>query len=120
MAKRDYPTQRQPDIDSEEIGLQATTPAPESDPVAEIPAQTIPIVNLDEEIASEVAAKPTGARPKMSAFWFGEVLLLKFPDGTEYHVQQKGVHHISDPVLAENLKAYGEANSGAKVFVHSN
>lgn len=86
-------------------GMQTEGPQPEPEPKKKGPR----IVDFDEQIQSEVAPTPG------QSFFFGEVGVLKFADGTQYHIK-KNRATISDPKLIENILKAAE-NPALKIFL---
>lgn len=71
----------------------------------------LPIVNLDEQFQSQFA--PPGQAGQ--GFFFGDINVLKFPDGSTYHIQ-KAHATIYDPALIEKLTAASK-NPALKIFL---
>lgn len=84
--------------------MQTGGPAPE-EPKNKPPK----IVDLEEELKADPKA------PEGHSFFFGEVGLLKFPDGTSYHIR-KNRDVIKDEKLVENLLEAAK-NPALKIFL---
>lgn len=72
----------------------------------------VEVADIDDAIVEatqpEVAAN--GRR-----FFFGAVDVLKFPDGTTYHIQKQHAF-VTDQRVIDNLLAYAEKHPHAKIF----
>lgn len=71
--------------------------APETQPAA------VPVVSIEQAL--------DGPKDEGTKFWFGEILLLEFKDGTNFHVRQTGIQSITDPKLIKNLEAISHIKS---------
>lgn len=79
-------------------------------PVPEEPQSKPPkVVDLEEELRSDPKA------PEGHSFFFGDIGLLKFADGTSYHIR-KNRDTISDPKLIDNLLEAAK-NPSLKIFL---
>lgn len=74
--------------------------------------EPIEIVDLDAMLKSE-SLTPTEAASGQS-FWFGELGVLNFADGTSYHARDHR-EFITDTILIENIKT-AAANPTLKIF----
>lgn len=73
----------------------------------------VPIVELDEVIASE-SLTPEELGNQVT-FWIGELGVLTFPDKTTYHARDHRVT-TGDPELIAKLEAMSASNPTAKIF----
>lgn len=79
----------------------------------EAPAEPpLDIVDLDAVIESE-SRTPEETKSGVS-FWFGEVGVFKFDDGTSYHASRNRAF-ITDPKLIANLKTASQ-NKTSKII----
>lgn len=68
------------------------------------------VVDLDERITAQTM--PEGVQGQN--FFFGDINLLKFPDGSTYHIQRRHVTIFDPKVIANLLEA--SKNSALKIF----
>lgn len=75
--------------------------------------EPIEIVDLDAMLKSE-SLTPAEAATGQS-FWFGELGVFNFADGTSYHARAHR-DFITDPALIENIKTVAQ-NPTLKIFI---
>ncbi len=95
---------------------------PEPEPEAVLPARgeskALTIIDIEEaELQTEGEVTPE-AQPPGTRFYFGEIGVFHFGDGTSYHVRDRR-DNVTDPQLAANLIAYGQANPSCKITLES-
>ncbi len=90
-------------------GMQTGGPQPEELPKNEPKAKGPKIVDLEEQQQAD-AAKTEG-----HSFFFGDIGVIKFPDGTSYHVKANRAL-ITDPKVVENLLEAAK-NPFLKIFL---
>lgn len=96
------------------MARKTSTGEPEDEFPAPFTEETKPIETVDIDDAIEQAANPEAAKLG-KRFFFGHVGLLKFEDGTQYHIAKQHAT-ISDPKLIANIiKASEKPNS--KIFL---
>ena len=76
--------------------------------LAPLPPKPLQVVNLDEEVQAQVSQ--TGGQ----SFFFGDINLIKFKDGTSYHVTGSR-KRIFDPIIIANL-IEASKNPALKIF----
>lgn len=87
-------------------GMQTSANAPVKRGPGRPPKQ---VVDIDEAAQIQAAQEGTG-----KSFWFGEIGLLEFKDGTKYHICKRR-DFVTDPKLIENLTESSK-NPSLKIF----
>lgn len=90
-------------------GMQTSADAPQP---KRGPGRPKKVVEIDD--AEQMQSVPEGVG---QSFWFGEIGLLKFPDKTEYHINQRRAF-ITDPKLIANLTEASK-NESLKIFLET-